>query len=804
MRRAVLLLLAAVCVAVGVVVGIVRFVIPQPPPAQLKAVAPATSGLTRHLALVVVDGLRYDTAIDPAKMPAFSRRMRERASGEIWAGAVSMTSSAVLTYATGQRGGVEQIVNNESGSAVAYENIIDNARAAGLVTAGTGDHAWFRMFPQAWSMQHPDPEGVAIDVDYNAEIFAAANEFLKARPNLLVVHFVTPDHQAHAYGTHSERYRKHIVEFDKTLDAFLESLPEGTTVFVTSDHGATDAGTHGSDTPVQRRSPFVAWGPGIAAKAPDARPLDQIDLPSTFAALLGVSPPAHGRGHVLADWLAVSDEERARIACADLDRLITFAKASGATPPSDACTAPAARERITRAAAAARGIDEALGAVAVGGLAFGWLVPLVGGLAALAVALIAVGRRPNARAALAFAAVVAIAVWLTRDVERLSGQGPNAVRATFYVLGNLALLIGLIRLRKTAAWFNENPALAAVILPGLLLVTPTRTTQIESFVLAAVIGILALTARWKPKAVALGKRAHATALVPFAALAPIGLLEHNFIPKLITAWPLTVALLSIAALGAERAWRASRGEEAIEARRAWTLAGVGVLIAGASLVLRRFAPAPVCLVGWLGLPVVAAFAWRRDLRPLGELLLLASYAWISRDLELPVLAGTFLVASAVGRALARELGGDPPQPLSVIVVVTFLFGWTFVQRVGIVLGIDFMQLDWGAGAFRDPSASLIRIGIALVTKHALARAALLYAVLSVLAPSLRGWSARGLLAAEAIRVGLLVVVLTVCGESFWTSLRVIGDLPHALIGLVVAAIAVVLVTPRERLVERAA
>ena len=33
--------------------------------------------------------------------------MADKRSGEIWSGPVSMTSSAILTYATGQRGNIE-------------------------------------------------------------------------------------------------------------------------------------------------------------------------------------------------------------------------------------------------------------------------------------------------------------------------------------------------------------------------------------------------------------------------------------------------------------------------------------------------------------------------------------------------------------------------------------------------------------------------------------------------------------------------------------------------------------------------
>jgi predicted AlkP superfamily pyrophosphatase or phosphodiesterase len=85
-------------------------------------------------------------------------------------------------------------------------------------------------------------------VDYNAEIFAAAREFLRAtpRPNVTIYQFVTPDHQAHACGVFSEKYRAHIRGFDKELEALLGEIPADTTVILTSDHGAAASGTHGT------------------------------------------------------------------------------------------------------------------------------------------------------------------------------------------------------------------------------------------------------------------------------------------------------------------------------------------------------------------------------------------------------------------------------------------------------------------------------------------------------------------------------------------------------------------------------
>ncbi len=810
-RRSLLVLFAALAVALGMVVGVVRFVVPQGAPKVVDKPAPAIAALTRHLAFIVVDGLRYDVATNATLMPVFARRMSERASAEIWAGSVSMTSSAVLTYATGQRGGLDQIINNETGSKVAYNNLIENAQGQGLVTFGTGDHAWFFMFRDSWSKSKPDPSGVAIDVDFNHETFDAAYGALRdtPRPNLMVVHFVTPDHQAHAYGVQSERYRAHIKDFDQKFDRFLSELPSDTTVVITSDHGATDTGTHGSDTPVQRRSPFLAYGPGIVAKAPSDKALDQIDLASTFAALLGVPAPAHGRGHVLVDWLALSDEARAKLACADLERLSTFARVTMSSPEavsalvSGACTTGDARTKIATAATAARALDDAMGSSHIGGRASAWLVPLLSFLAAALLSSVVIGlpalrRSARGPAALAFLVMGVVALFLTLVVERLPGYGPTIVRVLLYVAGNVVVLVSVLRAERAAAFIDRHAVLAGVMVPGLLIVTPSRTTQIESFILAAVIGLFAITGYLPTSSPARRSKAApvAAALAMLLCFAPSAFVENFGIPTLITKAPFIPAVLALAVLGFERAKREIENRNA-EPTSTRLLAALGVVVAALSLYGRRNAPPTLCLVAWLSLPLFAAFAWFRGRRSLAEMLLMAAYAWVSRDFDLPVVVAMLLLASAFAHALARRQVGEA-RPFVVLMTVTFAFSLVYLVRIGVENGIDFMQLDWGAGAFRDPEASVRRIGFAIIWKDAFAVSAVIYTVLSPLPSALRGAVARGLVAAEVMRAGFLAVVLSTCGDSFWTALRVIGDLPHPLVAMVVSSAALLAVTFPER------
>lgn len=812
-RRAALILTGAITFAVALVILVVRLVIPPPVPVSVPVPPPLGPALTRHLVLVIVDGLRYDVATDPSFMPDFARRMSERRSAEIWSGVVSMTSSAIMTYGTGQRGDVEQIIRNEAASPVVHNDLIKNARGAGLVTACTGDRTWFRLYPGRWDLSRPDPSGVAIDVDYNAEIFAAARDMLRhdPRPNLAIFHFVTPDHQAHAYGVFSKRYRAHIQGFDRDLSALIAEIPPDTTIIVTSDHGAADSGTHGTDTPVQRRSPLVAWGPGIAPRqppgAPPERPLDQIDLPGTLAALLGVPPPAHGRGHVLVDLLDLDDDRRAALACADLARLAAYTRATLGDAPlaaagvDPACAAaPSPRERITLAAAAASALDSAFSEAHITGR-FAWLAVAIVLAAALALAAAMVRDvTPRLPACALGLSLVALAVFAIFIIERLPYRLPDTVRAIGYIAANVALFIGVLRPRAAAALLDRRPLLGAALLPGLLAISETKTTQPESFVVAVVIAGFALTAGL-PRATATAPllpagrlRARAPRLLLVAllllTLTPLVYRESAFLPKALVATPERTLALAVASILAF-AWLRHRAHAA--ASRALPLPALAALtaLAAACLVLRRMAPAPICIAGWLGLGVLAPLVFFRGGRLASvELLALGSYAWVSRDAEIPFLLVTYVIAAEVGEALRGEgSGGAAITPSSALLVATFLFAWTYVQRVGVQLGLDFSNFDWGAGAFRQENVSIVRIGAALIYKHGLARAAVLAAVLAPLGPRLRVEAARGLFLAELARAAMLATLLYVCRDSYWTALRAVGDVPHALVAVIVAAAA---------------
>jgi hypothetical protein len=90
-------------------------------------------------------------------MPHFSRAMREHPSGELWAGRVSMTTSAILTMVTGARGGFEQVVFNVDPSPPPYDAWLRQAKAQGMRMMHVGDPAWPRMYGSSFAESQRSP-----------------------------------------------------------------------------------------------------------------------------------------------------------------------------------------------------------------------------------------------------------------------------------------------------------------------------------------------------------------------------------------------------------------------------------------------------------------------------------------------------------------------------------------------------------------------------------------------------------------------------------------------------------------------
>lgn len=788
-------LVVSLLYVIGVVFTSFSLLKPQKPAALPKANV-AHAALTQHLLFVIVDGLRYDIATDPALMPRFSAAMRQHKSADIMAGPVSMTSSAVQSFASGQRGRLEQIARNINPDPPPFESWMQNARERGLKVALVGDRTWRDAYGPYFDEVRLDPPGVAIDFDHNEQTFRDGREILRHAPNALVLHFVTPDHQGHAYGTRSQRYRSHIAGFDRMLFELLGEVGPEWTVIVTSDHGANDAGDHGGDVLIHRRSPIFAYGPGIAPPGAPSPRLDQNDVAGTLSALLGIPAACHSQGHLLVDWLALTDAERATVAANDLERVLRFASSvdpEGASELGERLRAKRAEhgsapERfVVEARGLAHEVDELLkrqqgmfstrarwflSAVTLGAalLAWLWVGPIAPSLAALC----------------ALAGLVAVA--LTASVERLPGSWPKLTPAILFGVLNLPTLLLLLKSEALLRVLQRLRANAPALVPGLLAVTYPRNLQPVAFAVSLVVPLVILGSgsleRWGMGGP--GRRPErALDLLLLAvwglALFPAGWYPDGLPSMSLSGHPALVLALDLALIASVVFELHRRAPQLLKSTCA-----LGLLVV-ASFLLRRFAPPWLGRPALVGLPLLAIWPLLQGKKTHALLVLMAGYAWVSRDIELPTLAAALGLASLVGRRSAQALGdGEGPRNARLLTLLAFWFTLAFVLRLGLSGGIDPTHLDLSAGSFGDRAVSAGWITFCVIWKNLIAFTLLGAALLASFEPGAVSQLVRGFAVIFACRAALLLAMMQFSQGSFWTSMRVVGDLPYTMLFFVSA------------------
>ena len=814
-RNGAFVLLVALVLVIGILAMVLRIVAPMPPAAHLPGRAPlAAAGaapLTRRMALIVLDGLRFDVGTDARRMPRLAARFRTHASAELWAEPISMTASAVTIFGTGAHAGINLAIRNETAQPSLLENLFTLARGAGLRTGTVGDGVWVALYPTSWDVVHAEPHRLAVGIDEDEPIFLSAQALQSAVPpvDVAVYHFSTPDHMAHGHGIASQAYETYIHEFDARLGDFLDRFPPEATVIVVGDHGATMAGIHGSNTDEQRRTLIVASGRGFVDGPHAFPPVDDIDLAPTIAALLGIPTPRSARGQPLVSWLDVSPETRAAMACQNLVDLARGLEAAGAPSVEPACDPTrSAEERIAASLPIARALDVRADEVDAAADRRGFSVSVfaAGTTALLSFLLffrsggVVTGRR---RVAIALALALPFSVFVTANLEKLPGAWLTPARVALFIVFNAPLVLWIFRPIAVSRFLDRAPVIAPVLFPGVLILTETHSALIEAYVVSAILVGFVLT-RGLPTGAGFARPWSGAAApsqlvswLPLLALAVVCIDAGNFVPPWLQQRPsirFAVALTSFMIFALVRYLRL---------RPPLVEALVCMTLAGASLVLRRYASTSLGITGWVLLGLMAAVAVYRKERFFAELLAFGSYAWVSRDLEVPLFLASYMVAVGFGEAAASRVE-DPrgareevasldafPGVSRVLTlsIVTFAFAWGYVQFAGIQLGLHFMHFDFAAGSFHDPSVSMARIVIALIYKYAIARGFILFGILLPLGRPMRAVVLRSLVAVYAVRATVLVGSLEAARHSFWTPVWVTSELPHVLLALVIVATA---------------
>ncbi|WP_322798202.1 alkaline phosphatase family protein [Thermoflexus sp.] len=264
----------------------------------------ATPPLTDRVVLVVMDGLRQDTAT--AAMPTLNRLAAQGARYIVRTGEPSLSYPGWTVIGSGAWQGLSGVTTNWFKGPVRVDSIFREAQAAGLRPAGAGTGGWQELFgPWLDRFEVPDvPVATPEEVDRLDEAIRERGlALLRDSPaRLVLVYFAGPDEYGHAFGGASPAYQEIVRRTDGRLAWLVAALDlSQTTLVVTTDHGHIDTGGHGGWEPIVKEVPLVMVGKGIRAGVEGRG--TQADIAPTIAALLGIPIPVHAMGRPLMEAL---------------------------------------------------------------------------------------------------------------------------------------------------------------------------------------------------------------------------------------------------------------------------------------------------------------------------------------------------------------------------------------------------------------------------------------------------------------------------------------------------------------------
>ncbi len=283
--------------------------------------------LTEGFLFLVFDGGRKDMMSDPELMPNLNRRVQDGAYLEVRTNPLTMTAMCVKEMATGVPARPNEALQNfhpqHPGSvdgfnlASTYDGNEDGEpdNYVGII----GDYVWKDLLQDSSKVPFSqaryghadyykgDDEGFVTLKQWAAGAVPAGHEQPR---NLIITHLSGLDSVGHRYGTvDSDEYKEKLRYIDKNLEEVFELLPDDWTVVVTSDHGLTDSGQHGSDLDILRDVAAFMWGPNIK-EGVVVKGVNQRDIATLPSMLFSLPMPHAVHGRIPLDAFDLTQEKR--------------------------------------------------------------------------------------------------------------------------------------------------------------------------------------------------------------------------------------------------------------------------------------------------------------------------------------------------------------------------------------------------------------------------------------------------------------------------------------------------------------
>jgi predicted AlkP superfamily pyrophosphatase or phosphodiesterase len=224
--------------------------------------------------VVVLDGLRYDTAVSSL---GYVNHLVEKSKAALYKVKSELPSLSRPLYEvllTGTPSWINGINHNQVVRLSNHKSVFHLAREKGLTTAAAAYYWVSELYNRAPFQyihdreQHNENKAIQHGKFYFEDTYPDSHLFIDAEylrttydPHFLYIHSMNIDDMGHKYTSDSPQYRGQTLKADGILAMLLPRWMEaGYQILITSDHGMNEDGHHGGTSNAERDVPLFAIG----------------------------------------------------------------------------------------------------------------------------------------------------------------------------------------------------------------------------------------------------------------------------------------------------------------------------------------------------------------------------------------------------------------------------------------------------------------------------------------------------------------------------------------------------------------
>lgn len=261
--------------------------------------------MSNKLAFIMLDGLRYDTAVSQM---GYMHHLVEKgiaARYKVKSELPSLSRPLYEVLLTGTPAYKNGITTNQTVRLSHQESLFHLTKKNGLKNA-TASYYWVSELYNSAPF-NPSTDRIQLETDKPIErgifywedhypdthLFSDANFLLNTyTPDFLYVHSMNIDDDGHKYTADSKGYRNRAIAADNILASILPKwMNAGYQIIVTADHGMNDDGQHGGTTSADRDVPLFVISDCVKTGIVEEE-IPQLQIAPFACELLKIKPSA--------------------------------------------------------------------------------------------------------------------------------------------------------------------------------------------------------------------------------------------------------------------------------------------------------------------------------------------------------------------------------------------------------------------------------------------------------------------------------------------------------------------------------